>query len=517
MRDPEERAVATPRHRRRSVVAVFGVAFGLLLVAAAPAAAANRIYWSNLQGNSISWANLDGSGGGDLPIDPATISGPMGLAIDTAHGKIYWANYGLPIATGTSIGVANLDGSGAHLLPITGIPVLAPHGVAVDVGAGKLYWTNHDNGSGASWIGVSNLDGSGANYFNTSGTSIKGPRGLAIDKAAGRLYWANWDGNTISYANLDGSGGQDMNLGSATVAEPEGVAISRAQNRLYYGNFHNNGMPDPGDTISYANLDGSGGGDLSTPGATRSDPHGIAIDPTTNRIYWPNFAADSISYAQLDGSGGTDLPTPGATKDGPDLPVLLKVPTPSGVLAVTGTPAPRSKLKCPDNWAGDALETLLYRAPQSVGYQWLKNGVPLRGAQSASLRSKGIGNYRCQLSGSNVAGSATETSVRLAVFKVGKPRLDRRNGTATLPVQLPDAGRIQLSGRGVAKGRAVATGSRALLRKVRRSRVKVTVRAKGAKERSLLRSGRVKLKVKVVYRPRGGPSESQKRRVTLRH
>src|SRR3954451_16863935 len=68
--------------------------------------------------------------------------------------------------------------------------------------------------------------------------------------------------------------------------------------RIYWGNGAT-------DTISYANLDGSGGGgELNLSGATPSEPRGVAIDSTTGRIYWANQENATISYANLDGSGG---------------------------------------------------------------------------------------------------------------------------------------------------------------------------------------------------------------------
>src|SRR5690348_5485219 len=71
---------------------------------------------------------------------------------------------------------------------------------------------------------------------------------------ADRVYWGNGDNNTISYANLDGSGGGgELNLAGATPSGPRGVAIDTAAGRIYWANQGNN-------TISYANLDGSGGG-----------------------------------------------------------------------------------------------------------------------------------------------------------------------------------------------------------------------------------------------------------------
>ena len=108
--------------------------------------------------------------------------------------------------------------------------------------------------------------------------------------AGGRVYWAN-DGSTtsrISFANLDGSGGGD--LAGATGGAPRGVAIGVAAGKVYWtkpGNTATDGR------ISFANLDGSGGGGgyLNTTGATVNHPNAAAIYPAAGRIYWPTSGA----------------------------------------------------------------------------------------------------------------------------------------------------------------------------------------------------------------------------------
>jgi hypothetical protein len=133
--------------------------------------------------------------------------------------------------------------------------------------------------------------------------------------AADRVYWANAAGapvSKISFANLDGSGGGDLGTGGAPPdCCPFGTAIDAAGGRIYWGSDDVNG-------VSFANLDGSGaGGDLNTSGATAGHALGVAIDPGGGRIYWANGTANKISYARLDGSGGGDLSTSGATVNGP--------------------------------------------------------------------------------------------------------------------------------------------------------------------------------------------------------
>jgi DNA-binding beta-propeller fold protein YncE len=484
----------------------------LLLAVTASVRAAGRIYWSNLNSNSISYANLDGSGAVNLPIDPATLDGPMGLAIDSAAGKIYWANFGFVLRdSGTTIGVANLDGSDAHILPLPAGMVHAPHGLAIN--AGKLYWTNRDPGSGQSWIGVANLDGSGAAFFNAGAATVNGPRGLAIDQ--NKLYWANWNGNSISFANLGGGGGGNLNAGGATVQGPEGVAFDRA-GRLFFSNFDETAHPN---RISYLRLDGSGGADLDTSPLTPDDPHGVAIDPPAGRIYWAEYDGGRISYANLSGGGGTVLNTAGVTPNGPELPVLLEPPAGAGGPQINGSGAPRAKLRCTQgSWGPDMLDTLLYRAPRSYSYSWIRQGKTVPGANTNTLKSKGVAEYRCRVAASNLVGSAAQIGELQATFKVGKETLDAGSGTARLLVAVPGPGKLSLRGKGIAKTRLrrFERAGETVARKVKhRGKVRLLVAASGKAEKRLRRSGHATLKAKVVYAPRGGVASVQARHLKL--
>jgi hypothetical protein len=132
----------------------------------------------------------------------------------------------------------------------------------------------------------------------------------ATAHAADRVYWATFVKDTISFANLDGSGGtSDLNTTGATVDEPIGLAIDPVGGRVYWANH-------TGGKISSASLDGSGGEDLKTGAATVSGPIGVAIDVVARRVYWANESG-KISYANLDGSGGADLNTGAASLANP--------------------------------------------------------------------------------------------------------------------------------------------------------------------------------------------------------
>ena len=197
--------------------------------------------------------------------------------------------------------------------------------------------------------------------------------------AANAVYWDNSNANTISFANLDGSGGGDLTTTGATVSDPTGVALDPAAGLVYWADQSAN-------KISFANVDGSGGGDLTTTGATVRDPTGVALDPAAGRVYWANETANKVSFANLDGSGGGDLVTTGATANGPGYPALLDAPSRTGAPAVSGGSTIGSQLSCSQgSWAADLVAAFLYRAPAGFAYQWNLDRADIAGAIGSSI------------------------------------------------------------------------------------------------------------------------------------
>ena len=56
------------------------------------------------------------------------------------------------------------------------------------------------------------------------------------------------------------------------------------------------------------------------------------------------------------------------------------------------------------------LPSFLYRAPQSVTYQWTRNGAEVAGATDTSYTAYVAGDYRCRATATNAAGSTSQTS-----------------------------------------------------------------------------------------------------------
>jgi hypothetical protein len=211
------------------------------------------------------------------------------------------------------------------------------------------------------------------------------------------------------------------------VSSPEGVAIDAATGEIYWANNGSNTAP-----ISFANLDGSGGGNLTVTGATPNDAFGVAIDPIAGRIYWVNEGSNTIpiSFANLDGSGGGNLTTTGATPSLPGWPSLLEPPSGTGAPVISGGSAASSTLSCSQGaWASDLVESFLYRAPHSFAYSWTLNGTLIGGATSSTITASSGGSYACQVTATNQAGSATQAS---AAHTVSSPPSPTGAGTLTI-------------------------------------------------------------------------------------
>jgi hypothetical protein len=110
------------------------------------------------------------------------------------------------------------------------------------------------------------------------------------------------------------------------------------------------------------------------------------------------------------------------------------------------------------------------------------------------------------------------TTQAVCQFSFGKLKRNTKRGTAVLPVTVPGAGTLSLSGRGVAGrqaniSRAAGAGGRAV---ASARTVKLVVKGKGKKKKTLNETGKVKLNLAITYAPNGGDPSTQSMKVKLK-
>jgi virginiamycin B lyase len=475
-----------------------------------PASAGAYVYWSDYystNGTTIGRANLDGTGANQSFIPAALDS--IGIAVDRQH--IYWVN----TQAGT-IGRANLDGTGVDPFFVTG--AIDPLGVAVD--GQHVYWTNQDGSN--SGIGRANLDGSGVdNNFIKGGSN---PESVAVDGQ--HVYWTN--PAAIGRANLDGTSPDQSFISLTGVIGPNELAVDGRH--IYWTSS------DPG-LIGRANLDGSAV-DGSFIRTGDNGPLGVALD--RQHIYWANPLAGTIGRANLDGSSPN--------------PSFIVGPRPLG-LAVDSLPyATTTSVAC-----SPAAVTLPAAASCTATVSDL--GSPSARTGSVAFRSSGAGSFgspascslaatggaqsQCQLTfaptgagthtisgaySGDVIDAASNGTALLTVlaspfvtpspfptpspfakpsnsFTLSRPKLNRRNGSASVTATVPGPGGLLVTGRGIKQ----------LVRSVSRAgQVKLTIWAGPNTKRKLMRAGRATVTARITFTPGAGDPETKSDELTLR-
>ena len=408
--------VSVRRGQRQFATVFASIALALIatLLIASRAEAAETLYWNNYSGDpdSIGFAGIDGLGGGAVNLGGVVLDGTEGNAYDSVTNRLFVASY-----ANDTIVALDLAGAGGSVFTAPGAPVANPEGLVVDPEARMVYWINTD-GETISWA---RLDGSAGGLVNLGGSKVDAYR-LSLDPVAKRLYWFDEQAKTIVSVSVAGGTVTPLNTaGTTPETSSSGVAVEPGLGKVFWLNESLEG-------VSWANLNGSGGGDIAVGGTAFDGPYGLVVDAAAGRIYWANYSAgetrsNALGFLNLAG-GSAAINVPTAPVDGPQDPVLIKPPAITAAPAITrGTKAARAQLTCPTGtWAADAPGAFAYRSPRTYAYQWTRGGAPLAGAVGSTLAAKAAGSYTCTVTATNQAGSASSTSapitVKAAKFKL---------------------------------------------------------------------------------------------------
>jgi hypothetical protein len=270
-------------------------AFGLAVPSGTPLAvdhAGGRIYWATPGPTAtIVSARLDGTDVRALNTSAATVGNVRGLVLDRGAGRIYWDNATIDPAP-AMISYANLDGSGGGEIAAAGAYGWQFGFTILD---GTAYWVS--NLGFGTHISVASLSGSGGGLLQMTPAplDVNPGGGIAADPVGKRIYWSTNNETAIASANPDGSDTKVLPSPGARLDLPTLLQVDVVNRRVYFGTIE----VGSDTTFAYANLDGTGGGNVMIPRAGRIGA--FAIDPDTGRIYWPGSGGDLWS-ANLDGT-----------------------------------------------------------------------------------------------------------------------------------------------------------------------------------------------------------------------
>lgn len=261
-----------------------------LTVACARVAQGQVVYWADQGssfGASIHRADLSGNNAETL----LTTGGeglvtPSAIAIDAMHAKLYWADM-----DADTIRRADLDGANAEDVLTAGDGIDVPFGIAVDAAAQKLYWS--EGGATPDTLRRANLDGSGIETL----VSGNGVGQIALDLMGAKVYWTDVSGSTGLYrADLDGTNVEHI-VASASALLYTGLAVSPQMGKIYWAET---GVGQ----IQRCNLDGSSF-EVIADGAEVGTPVGVAFDETDGTLYWTDLSSSAVMRADPDGANAS--------------------------------------------------------------------------------------------------------------------------------------------------------------------------------------------------------------------
>ena len=382
--------------------------------AAAPAAAADKIYWA--EGTAVRRANLDGSQMEDVLTQG--LANAWSVAIDNSAGKLYVADH-----DGVKIVRSNLDGSGIEFI-LTNVEAF-PFNIALSNTSHRVYWTGNssiyyaDKDGGQIRIAIPSFQGHGV--------------GLAVDDAAGKIYWTRTTDAAVSRANLDGSNVEA--LGSPASRAENGVVLDTAAGKMYWADANCNFTCQFTGIVYRANLDGSGKESFLT---RINQPSGLAFDPNSRDLFFSvrcnqdiigNCVGKGFLYSiNVDtGAGG-----------GPILraDIFGSMAIASSTLQITSTSLPAVKLATNSSYQ---LKAIFGNPP----YSWVVVGGTL--PRGMALSSGGI------ISGT--PAEAGEFAITVRVVDAGGASADKVFVQRVLLMLPPPDIRVHKSGTRVVPGR----------------------------------------------------------------
>ena len=384
---------------------------------------------------------------------------------DTAAGDLYALTPGGPVSRlTTSTGSSD--------------PVYSPDGT-------KIAFISANPG-GAYQVFVANADGSGRTPV-TSGSSPKQEPTWSPDGA--RLaYVANSfqaDGQTdleVWAVNLDGSGVTQLTNNTFTDTSP---AWSPLGDRLA---FVSNRTGDTDRNIYLMNADGSAQVSITPNSPTPCTPNcyqGHDDDPA--------WAPDASRIAYVHGNELSGGGLPNIWTVGPDGGNRANL---SNNTSVTfSQPA----------WSPEGDQLAAVGAVTTERDIWV---MAANGGGQTAIDSNPA--HDTSPDWGNNAPAPVEPSNEVSL---GKPKLNKKKGTAKLPVTVPGPGTLALTGKDVVAQRAARERARPV---VAAGTVKLLVKAKGKAKRRLNDTGKAKVKVTITYTPTGGSPASEKKAIKLR-
>ncbi|GFT41556.1 putative vitellogenin receptor, partial [Nephila pilipes] len=188
------------------------------------------------------------------------------LDADPLESKVYW----IEVSNRSSVYASKVDGTGFSVILNNGL--LVPEDIAVDYVARNFYLTD----SGLKQVLACKMDGSMCHTLHY--TNVEIPRAIALDPPEGMVYWSYWRNGASGIYRSGMDGNHRTTLVSKKVGWINGIALDHTTNRLYWGDVRLS-------IIEFITLDGKTQKVLPTNEVFH--PYSVAV--FEDNLYWSDW------------------------------------------------------------------------------------------------------------------------------------------------------------------------------------------------------------------------------------
>jgi YVTN family beta-propeller protein len=435
-------------------------------------------------------------------------NGPSAIAI-TPNGQFAY------VANRTSNDISVIDTATNTVVgsPIALAPAANPKGIAITPNGQFAYVTEG---------GLNNVV-----VISTASNSVVGspiPAGLnpfsvAVTPDGASVYVVNQNSGTVTPINTaTNTAGTPIPVPSA----PINLAITRNGKFAYIVSQNS-----PNSTVSM--IDTATNTVVGSPILTGSQSLGMTFTPSGKTGYVTNGDDDNVSVIDTNTNTTTGAPigvgngplgiavVPGqapvasftAGPGAPGKPVAFN----ASASKVTGSTVGRYDWSFGDgSTADDAGPTPSHTYAKAGSYNVTVTEFDAAGCGANQLFT----GQTAYCSGLGAPKLTKAVSVPKNSFSFGKVKLNKKKGTAILPVKVPGPGSLKLKGSEVKSQRAARGAGGSLAKSVKAAgTVKLKIIPKGKAKKQLKKSGKAKVKVKVTYTPTGGIANAKTKKLKL--
>lgn len=394
-----------------------------------------------------------------------------------------------------------LPAEGANVLSASGGDAVEPSVATATDGVSTVAWSRYD---GSHMIAQRRrIDPAGAPEAGTESLSAEGEDAVepevAVDAdGAVTVAWDRFDGASwvIQAQQLNSVGvpeGAVANLSASgrNAAEPQLGIDSQGRATVVWDRFDGSNFIVQARRIGPSGVLGASAQNLSASGRDAAEPQ-LAISPGgTATVLWSRFDGSNFVVQRRDlAAGGSLSTTEGLSASGRRASAPAVAWGSGGTLAMTWR-----------RFAGSGDVVQAKTVPQPPSPPAPASPAPAPGSGSQTPQTSVAPNTSLTQAPHTQPGSAAP----LASLRIGRPRLNRKRGTAILPVTVSGPGVVQLGGAVPQRLSVRAAGE-----------VELPVVPRPAKRRRLLRQGFLLMPITVAFQPLSGSAISQRLKLGLK-